>query len=128
MKRDRDQETETGCFDKSEMSPVELFALVHGLFGQLGLLGRKISVMVDSCRYRLCCDDAAFVVYRVNTEWARHHVPGWPVCLVNRDIIFEECGSETLGNDHCACSVPLERWLTLVSELCSSDSLIDDAD
>lgn len=92
-----------------------VFSRIRDRFRVMGLLGRNLIVEHDGCRYRVSCDEKAFMVYRVNDKGGlRHHVPGWPVCLVNTDMVFEECCTQSLGSDHYACGLDMEKWLELV--------------
>jgi hypothetical protein len=105
----------------SDQSPSQIFEQIRKIFEELGVLGRMISIEYDGVRYRISCDEKAFMVYRVNHNTRlRHHVPGWPVCLVNADIIFDEFGMPGLGEDHCSCGVHLDGWLDLVGQHCRS--------
>ncbi len=92
-----------------------VFCRIRDTFRGMGLLGRNLVVEYEGNRYRVSCDEQAFMVYRVNDNGGlRHHVPGWPVCLVNSDMIFEECSCQSLGGDHYACGLDIEKWLELV--------------
>jgi len=103
----------------AERSPHLVFAHVRKVFHELGILGSSLSLEYEGVSYRVSCDDNAFMVYRVNSNSGmRHHVPGWPVCLVNSDTIFEECSSPGLGLDHYACGVDLDKWLEIIAGHC----------
>lgn len=103
----------------SERSPSAVFESIRVFFSDLGLLGRELSLEVDGARYRVSCDERAFMVYRViENSGLRHHVPGWPVCLVNADTIFEECCSPDLGSDHFACGLDIGKWLEHIHRHC----------
>jgi len=100
-----------------DQSPEQLFRQIRDLFVDMGLLGKAISLEHEGARYRVSCDESAFMVYRVNEmQRLRHHLPGWPVCLVNSHVIFEESGTPDLREDHFACRVDLDRWLQMVRE------------
>lgn len=102
-----------------ERSPEQVFRQIRDIFVDIGLLGKAISIQHEGSFYRVSCDDSAFMVYRVNeVQRLRHHLPGWPVCLVNSHIFFEESGTPDLGQDHFACGVELDRWLEMVREYC----------
>ncbi len=103
----------------SEQSPEKVFRWIQGVFADLGLLGSMISIEYEGSWYRVSCDETSFMVYRVNEhKLLRHHVPGWPVCLVNSDMIYEEPDSPHLGQDHCACGIELQRWIEIINEHC----------
>jgi hypothetical protein len=102
----------------AERSPGIVFSHIRDAFLKRGLLGTNLSVEYGGCRYRVSCDEKNFMVYRVTeNSQLRHHVPGWPVCLVNTDTIFEECSSPVLGEDHYACDATVEQWLEII-DLC----------
>lgn len=106
--------------EDSRESAGVLFTRIREEFREKGLLGQSLMLEYEGIRYRITCDESAFIVYRVNeNSGPRHHVPGWPVCLVNADTIFEECGSQDLGNDHCACGLDVDKWLDLVVRQCN---------
>jgi hypothetical protein len=105
----------------SERSPGIVFSRIRETFLERGLLGTSISVEYAGCKYRVSCDEKNFMVYRVSeNSHLRHHLPGWPVCLVNTDTIFEECSSPILGEDHCACDATVEKWLEIIDRCANS--------
>jgi hypothetical protein len=105
----------------SDRSPGIVFSHIRDAFQERGLLGANLSVEYAGCKYRVSCDEKNFMVYRVSeNSHLRRHVPGWPVCLVNTDTIFEECSSPVLGGDHCACDATVERWLEIIDSCAHS--------
>lgn len=110
-----------------ESSPGTLFLRIRNVFSDLGMLGKTLSLKHGGIWYRVSCDEDAFMVYRVNNSGLRHHVPGWPICLVSSEIIFEECCTPGLGSDHYACAVDIEKWLEMIDLHCRGD-LDDDID
>jgi DNA-binding Lrp family transcriptional regulator len=104
-----------------EASPPEVLRQVRDFFDRLGILGETVSVEYEGNWYRVSCDESAFMVYRVNSDsGVRHHVPGWPVCLVNSATIFEEHHVPDLGDDHCAAGADIRRWLEIIEHHRSS--------
>ena len=105
-----------------ERSPRMVFARIRKIFQDLGILGSHLSLEYEGIWYSVSCDNTEFMVYRVNTNSrVRHHVTGWPVCLVNSDTIFEECSSPGIGGDHYACGVDLEKWLAIIDDYCRNN-------
>lgn len=103
----------------SERSPQNLFGRIRKVFTDLGVLNHDLALEYEGIRYRISCDDNSFMVYRINESGGpRHHMPGWPVCLVNSEVIFEECNAPGLAEDHCACSLDIETWLQMVRHHC----------
>lgn len=102
---------------RAEQSPEQVFSRIREVFDGLGILGESLFVEHEGNRYRVTCNQQTFMVYRIaENNGLRHHVPGWPVCLVNAHTIFEESGSPELGRDHCACGTSIEGWLEVISD------------
>jgi len=98
-------------------APAVLLGNIRDYFVSAGLFGLTLSLRYQGQWYRVSCDDEAFMVYRVNSGVAlKHHVPGWPVCMVTRETIFEEHHAPGLGNDHCACGADIARWMGIIRE------------
>ncbi len=105
-------------------SPGELLRHIRDFFDRLGMVGQTLSVEYEGNWYRVCCDENTFMVYRVNSDGGvRHHMPGWPVCLVNSVTIFEEHCLPDLGDDHCASGADICRWLEIIEHRRSSGTL-----
>jgi len=107
---------EKGAFEADD-SPDDIFRHIKNLFSELGIFGSVLSLEHDGIAYRICCDENCFMVYRANdSTGTRHHVPGWPVCLVTEQEVFEECHTDGIGSDHHACVVQLTHWLEMVAQ------------
>ncbi|MGC8660007.1 MAG: hypothetical protein ACP5U1_13130 [Desulfomonilaceae bacterium] len=99
------------------MTPAEVLTKIRIAFKNLGLCHQELIVDVGGVFYRISFDPDHFVVYRINhCAGLGHHVPGWPVCLVTEETVFEECAQETLGQDHCYCGFTIEQWLELAKD------------
>ena len=124
--------------------PKELLAKIRdtaALFLAAGIDRRDLNVELGGDCYRMTLNSECFVVYRINRcKGHKHHVPGWPVCLVTREDIFEECSDLNPRPDHCACGItgllcavgevpsallaltlkvyllPLTRWLIVIGD------------
>jgi hypothetical protein len=103
----------------------DLFIRIRSVFSDLGILGKTLSLEYEGICYRVSCDEDAFMVYRVNDSGLKHHMPGWPICLVSSEMTFEECCAPGLGRDHFTCPVDIEKWLELIALHCRC-SLNDD--
>lgn len=102
-----------------ERCPQAMFIRIREAFVSLGIFGRDLVIAHDGASYKVSCDEKSFVVYRINRDSGpRHHVPGWPVCMVSSDVIFEECSAPYIGRDHCACGLDLENWLEIIHTHC----------
>lgn len=102
-----------------EGSPADLLDQIRNLFTELGILEQTLFVEYHGNRYRVSCSDDSFVVYRINNHrGTRHHMPGWPVCLVDEHSVFQEHTVPAIARDHCACRANIQKWLEIV-ELCT---------
>lgn len=98
-----------------EKGPAALLQEIGVFFRELGLFGETLYLDHRGKRYRVFCDEHAFIVYRVNDlSSGSHHVPGWPVCLVDGFTMYEEHGLPGIGDDHCAGGADIEAWLGIV--------------
>lgn len=100
---------------KMSKAPSKAFEQILELFERLNLLDRELSIDLTGGSYKVRCDKNCFMVYRIHRNVGpRSHVPGWPVCLVNHDTIFEECSS-TQGSDDCFnCGISLDNWMGII--------------
>jgi hypothetical protein len=99
------------------VTPSETLEKIRRKFDGLGICHQDLTVDVSGVSFRISLDSESFVVYRVNhCRGDKHHMPGWPVCLVTRDAIFQECSDEELGTDHCSCGVSIEQWMEIVQD------------
>jgi hypothetical protein len=114
-----DKPSSGGPLHGSERSPEKLFGHIRQVFTEIGALNHDIALEYEGIRFKISCNDSTFMVYRINdTSGPCHHMPGWPVCLVSSEVIFEECASPGLAEDHCACSLDVETWLQMVRRHC----------
>lgn len=110
-------EPSAGSNQDAGRAPAVLLGEIRDYFMSAGLFGLTLSLRYEGQWYRVSCDDEAFMVYRVNSSIAlKHHVPGWPVCMVTRDTIFEEHHAPGLGDDHCASGADIARWMRIIDE------------
>lgn len=99
------------------MTPSEALGKITERFKELSLKGNEFTVEVRGVYYRMALDTDSFVVYRINhCKGNKHHVPGWPVCVVTKDAIFEECFHGGSTADHCSCDVTIEQWLEIIGD------------
>lgn len=100
-----------------EADPADILSQIRDLFARLGIDGRTLALTHQGGTYRVSCSEDSFVVYRTNNDaGGNHHVPGWPVCLVDKDNVFQEPISQHSGGDHCACGIGLQEWLCMVEQ------------
>lgn len=96
-------------------SAAKAFQNALELFSSLGLINQEIILEISDVSYKVKCDQNSFMVYRIHNNCGpKSHVPGWPVCLVTHDTIFEECTSSDGMTDCFHCGLTLDKWLELV--------------
>ncbi len=99
------------------MTPAEALEKIRRRFKKLGIDPRNFNVELDGDCYRMILDSDSFVVYRINhCRGHKHHVPGWPVCMVTREAIFEECSHLNRVTDHCSCGITIDQWLEIAAK------------
>ncbi len=97
--------------------PGEQLARVQEFFRARGLFGHRLALGQGGCTYRITCDERAFAVFRVNeARGLPPGNPGWMVCRLDRDSLFEECRTPGLCQGHLACPHDLGAWLELIDE------------
>lgn len=83
------------------------------LFANKGWLNQKLRISYRDQRYWLSCTPDSFCAYRVNEDGGLGPgVPGWPVCMVTRDNVFDESRMP-------AVSMPApgaQEWLSILSD------------
>ena len=105
----------SGSEATARVSAPDLLARIKEVFVRLEIFGRPLDLEYEGELYRVSCNEESFMVYRVNGNTSlRHHVPGWPVCLVDSETIFEERSSPDLGDDHCATGADIDKWLEII--------------
>lgn len=106
-----------GIADCLTGTPGERLENVREFFRQRGLLNQNLEVSLEGQTYRLVCDDRAFAVFRLNkNQGLPPGNPGWMVCRLDKDSLFEECDTQGLAQCKLACPHGLQEWLELVEE------------
>jgi len=60
-------------------------------FAGKGWLNRRVSIRTGGVPYLLFCDEKKFLAYRMNDNWGiPPGAPGWPVCQVTCDRLFDD--------------------------------------
>lgn len=98
-------------------SASKTFAAITDLLHRLGLLNSEFVLELSGETFKVRSDENTFMIYRTHLNCGpRSHVPGWPVCVVTRDSIFEECASSGAPDDCFNCGISLERWIEIIEE------------
>jgi hypothetical protein len=114
LRHRRDCAREPGAMD---------FERIRDFFHAKGMLGETLQITHEGNEYRVSCDEGTFSVYRVNHGGgAAYGVPGWPVCLVNSEGVFEEAAHPGIRDDHCSCGTDLQEWISIIDDHCAGRS------
>ncbi len=106
-----------GIADCLTGSPGERLARVREFFHSRGLFGQSLELSHEDQTYRLICDERALAVFRVNkNQGLPPGNPGWMVCRLDSDSLFEECAAPGLAECKLACPHSLRDWLELVDK------------
>jgi hypothetical protein len=78
-----------GC--PTETSPSDILGQFVEVFASKGWLNRNLRIRRQNLKYRIFCSEAEFMVFRINDNCGvSPGIPGWPVCVVNRERIVED--------------------------------------
>ena len=69
----------------------EILRQLVAFFAGKGWLNQRIPIRTGGLPYLLFCDEKRFFAYRMNDNWGvPPGVPGWPVCQVTCDHLFDD--------------------------------------
>ena len=75
----------------SERKPNDILREFIGVFANKGWLNQTLRIKRREKRYRICCSETEFFVYRINDHGGvPPGFPGWPVCIVTPDRMIED--------------------------------------
>src|SRR5574340_1556958 len=75
----------------AQHTPSDILNLFVGLFTGRGWLNQTLRIRHAQKRYRICCSEKEFFVYRINDHGGvSPGFPGWPVCIVTPDRVIED--------------------------------------
>lgn len=104
------------------LPPGQVLDLIQKLFRDWGLFGESLTLRHEGEEYLASCQTHAFVVYRrVTGATTPHAAPGWPVCLVTAEAVFDECTPLPEGKDYFACHLGLADWLAIIQQTYGQD-------
>ena len=82
------------------------------IFTGNGWLNKNIAIVYQNKRYRISCNEERFFAYQINENGGHGPgVPGWPVCIIKNDSIFDESGIPDFEPE----SLTVHDWLNLIS-------------
>jgi len=82
-------EDQFGC--STDTSPIDILGQFVEVFSSKGWLNRNLRIRRLDARYRIFCSEVEFMVFRINDNCGvSPGIPGWPVCVVNRERVMED--------------------------------------
>ncbi len=83
-----------------------------GVFASKGWLGRSVRLRFRERTYSVSCSSSGFMAYRVNdSQGTSHGFPGWPVCIVDREMEVGHSGTSPLTSDEPSAA----DWLRCIT-------------
>ena len=88
-----------------EKSPCDVLLKFIEVFRGKGWLNKKLRIKYQNKRYWISCNEERFFAYEINDNCGLGPgVPGWPVCLVENDYVYDESEISAL--------IPTTKWNT----------------
>jgi hypothetical protein len=74
-----------------EESPCDVLRKFIEIFQGKGWLNSKLRIKYQNNRYWISCNEERFFAYEINDNCGiGPGVPGWPVCLVEKNYVYDE--------------------------------------
>ncbi len=94
-----------------EKSPCDVLHKFIDIFASKGWLNKKLRIKYQSKRYWISCNEERFFAYQINENCGLGPgVPGWPVCLIRKDYVYDE--SEI--SDLTPTKLSAHDWLNII--------------
>lgn len=94
-----------------EDSPRDWLHKFIEIFDGKGWLNKKLRIKYQGKRYWISCNEERFFAYQINENCGLGPgVPGWPVCLIRKDCVYEE--SEI--SDLASTKLSAHDWLNIM--------------
>ena len=98
---------------KEEIRPIDLLQPFINVFSANEWLNRPILIKHQDRKYRLMCSEKQFLAFRINDNCGiAQGIPGWIVCMVDRDQIIRDSDISPLISDEPS----LYEWLRSIQE------------
>ncbi len=95
-----------------EKNPCDVLHKLIEIFASKGWLNKKFRIKYQNRRYWISCNEDRFFAYQINENCGLSPgVPGWPVCIIRKDYVYDESGIPDLT------STKLDRhhWLNITA-------------
>ena len=93
-------------------NPIDVLRQFAGIFRDRGWLNNEFRIRYRDKRYWVSCNEERFFAYRINENCGLSPgVPGWPVCMVCQDYLFDESGI----SDLTPTRLSTQDWLSIMA-------------
>jgi len=87
------------CWHLQEESSCAVLHKFIEIFDSKGWLNKKLSIKYPNKRYRVSCNEERFFACQINENCGLGPgVPGWPVCLIRKDYVYDESETPDLAS------------------------------
>ncbi len=95
-----------------EKSPRDVLHKLIEIFASKGRLNKKLRIKYQSKRYWISCNEERFFAYQINENCGLGPgVPGWPVCIIRKDYVYDESGIPDLTST----VLNMHDWLNIIT-------------
>jgi hypothetical protein len=82
------------------------------IFAGKGWLDKKLRIKYQNKRFWISCSEDGFLAYKINENCGLGPgVPGWPVCIIRKDYVYDESGIPDLTST----KLNIHDWLKIIA-------------
>ena len=95
-----------------EKSPHDVLHKLIEIFASKGWLNKKLRIKYQNKRYWISRNAERFFAYQINENCGLGPgVPGWPVCTIRKDYVYDESGIPDLTST----KLNMQDWLNIIA-------------
>lgn len=95
-----------------EQSSRDVLQKLIGIFTSKSWFNKNLRIKYQNKRYWISCSEERFFTYRINENCGLSPgVPGWPVCIIKKDYIYDESGIL----DFTPTALNIHDWLNIMA-------------
>ncbi len=95
-----------------EKNPCDVLHKFIEIFASKGWLNKKFKIKYRNRRYWISCNEDRFFAYQINEYCGLSPgVPGWPVCIIRKDYVYDESGMADLTST----VLNMHDWLNIIT-------------
>ena len=97
---------------QQEKNPREVLHKLIDIFASNGWLNKRFRIRYQNRRYWISCNEDSFFAYQINENCGLGPgVPGWPVCIIRKDYVYDESGIPDLTST----VLNMHDWLNIIA-------------